>query len=208
MREYGVIIAARMGSRRLPGKALLPLKGIPMISFLINRLKSSKKISKMILATTKLPEDDLLPRTAEHDGISVFRGDRDDVVKRFVKAAEAFNMSYVVRVTGDCPFVDGASLDFCLEKCDRLSDFDLVTTKGNFPIGIDYEIYKSETMYQLHKTSLTLDEREHLTLPIYKRKHIYKIIRLNPPNSWPKTSFFLQLTLTRIINLPEIYLVR
>ena len=188
MRNCGVIIAARMGSRRLPGKAMLPLKGMPMISFLIKRLKSSKKMSNLVLATTSLQEDDILAKTAEDDGVTVFRGNRDDVVKRFVEAAAAFNLSHVVRVTGDCPFVDGDSLDYCLEKCDRLSEFDLVTTKGRFPIGIDFEIYKAETMAILHKKKLTSNEREHLTLPIYNRKEIFKIFLINPPVNWPATS--------------------
>ena len=187
MRDYSVIIAARTGSKRLPGKALLPLKGLPMISFLIRRLKTSKLTKQIILATTVLPEDDLLVWTAKQQGIGVFRGATEDVVERFVEAARAYNIAYVVRVTGDCPFVDGPSLDYCLAKCDLEKDFDLATTKGSFPVGIDYEIYNAETMSRLHEKTLTLDEREHLTLAIYKRSNSHKIVRVRPPDKWPKS---------------------
>ena len=188
MKNYSVIIAARTGSTRLPGKALLPLKGLPMISFLIRRLKTSELVKQLIFATTALPEDDLLVRTVGQEKIDVFRGDRDDVVGRFVETARAYNISYVVRVTGDCPFVDGSSLDYCIEECNQIDDFDLATTKGSFPVGIDYEIYNAEAMSRLHEKILTSDEREHLTLAMYNRPDSYKIVQLTPPEHWPKSS--------------------
>jgi spore coat polysaccharide biosynthesis protein SpsF len=186
MENYGVIIAARTGSRRLPAKALLPLNGIPMIAFIIRRLKRSTLVKSFILATTKLKEDDELESIAKNEGISVFRGETDDVVKRFVDAASEFNLNYVVRVTGDCPFVDGDSLDYCLNMVRQSEDFDLATTKGNFPVGIDYEIYNATTMKSLNQKRLTPEEREHLTLAFYNDPESFRIISLQPPNSWPK----------------------
>lgn len=186
MKRYGVIVAARTGSSRLPGKALLPLAGLPMIVFLLRRLKGSQRMAKLILATTTLTEDDRLANLVQEEGIAVFRGSRDDVVGRFVEAAAAHAMEYVVRITGDCPFVDGASLDHCLNQCDAAGDFDLATTKGRFPVGIDYEIYRAEAMAALHREELTADEREHLTLPIYNRPARFSILQLTPPTHWPE----------------------
>jgi spore coat polysaccharide biosynthesis protein SpsF len=188
MENYGVIIAARTGSRRLPAKALLPLNGIPMIAFMIRRLKRSTLVKSFILATTTLKEDDELESIAKNEGIAVFRGDTDDVVQRFVDAASKFNLNYVVRVTGDCPFVDGDSLDYCLNMARQCEDFDLATTKGNFPVGIDYEIYNATTMKSLNQKRLTPEEREHLTLAFYDDPQRFKILPLQPPNSWAKIS--------------------
>nr|MBF0222716.1 NTP transferase domain-containing protein [Desulfobulbaceae bacterium] len=188
MRKYGVILAARLGSQRLPGKALLPLQNTPMISFLIRRLQTSKQVSRIILATTKLPADDQLKAVAEKEGIDIFRGDRDDVVSRFVGAANHFNLEYVVRVTGDCPFVDGASLDYCIDQCNRHNSFEIASTKTKFPVGIDYEIYQAKAMATLHLEHLTADEREHLTLGMYNRPERFKKIQLLPPQDWPKIS--------------------
>ena len=185
-KDYGVIIAARTDSHRLYGKVLLPLKGIPLITFLIRRIRKSEIITQIILATTTLPEDDELVNIALSERINVFRGEKNNVVKRFVDAAAAYNWDYVVRVTGDCPFVNGASLDYCLMQCKQINWFDLATTKGNFPVGIDYEIYKTETLEMLNSETLTSDEREHLTLPIYNRSDRFHIVQLMPPDTWTR----------------------
>jgi spore coat polysaccharide biosynthesis protein SpsF (cytidylyltransferase family) len=175
-----------MGSHRLPGKALLPLIKIPMIVLLIKRLKQSKRISRFILATTTLKEDDQLVEKVLKENINIFRGQCDDVVHRYVKAADQYGIEYVVRVTGDCPLVDGKSLDYCIERCEELNGFDLATTKGNFPVGIDFEIFKAKSMKALAKKKLTKDEREHLTLGFYNREDQFKISRLQPPKHWPR----------------------
>lgn len=183
--KYGVIIAARTGSTRLPGKALLPLGDIPMITYLIRRLKPSKLADAIVFATTDLPEDDKLAEIVEKEGIPVFRGANNDVVERYVNAAKHFGFDYVVRVTGDCPFVDADTLDFCIERCKELDEFDLASTKKVFPIGIDYEIYRSDTMEKIHlQNTLSASEREHLTLYYYNNPTSYKIIYLHPQKNW------------------------
>jgi len=184
MKSYTIIIASRTGSKRLPGKALLPLNGIPMLQFLIKRLKSSKRVNNLILATTKLSPDDELEKIATNENINIYRGSENDVVKRFVEAARSDLSEYIVRVTADCPFVDGATLDYCIDQCEKFKTFDLATTKTKFPVGIDFEIYKKSTMADLHTQQLTEKEREHLTLPIYHRDNTYCVEYLKPLPSW------------------------
>lgn len=180
--KFGVIIAARMNSQRLPGKALLPFLGIPAIVFLLRRLKKSKLIHEIILATTVLPEDDVLAQKAKQEDIAVFRGSSDDVLSRYVEAARNRNFDYAVRVTGDCPFVDGPTLDFILAKCPELSEFDLVTTKPAYPHGIDYEIYPVKLLGKINSlTDLSPVDREHILNYLYRNEKKYKIFRLEPP---------------------------
>jgi spore coat polysaccharide biosynthesis protein SpsF len=174
-----------MGSHRLPGKALLPINGLPMIVFLIKRLKQSEKIHRFILATTTLKEDNQLVSEVKKEKVNIFRGQCDDVVSRYIDAADRHKLDYVVRVTGDCPLVDGQSLDHCIELCERLNDFDLASTKGYFPVGIDFEIYKAKSMKVLSRSELTRDEREHLTLGFYNRKDKFTLSPLLPPEHWP-----------------------
>lgn len=188
----GILIAARMGSTRLPGKALLPLGGVPMLSFLIRRLKPSTQSPFIALATTTRPEDDNLAALAAQEGISVFRGDELDVVKRYVDAAAHFRLSDVVRVTADCPFVSAETLDYVLRQCDASPGFDLATTKKNFPVGIDYEIYPASVMELLHEGGpLTAEDREHLTLHLDRRRGAFNVKEITPPLMWrePKISF-------------------
>lgn len=188
----GILIAARMGSRRLPGKALLPLGGVPMLSYLIRRLKPSRLAPSIALATTTLPEDDPLVALAAAEGIGVFRGDENDVVKRYVDAAAHFRLSEVVRVTADCPFVSAETLDYVLQHCDAQPGFDLATTKKNFPVGIDYEVYPAHVMELLHEGGpLTAEDREHLTLHMDRRRGAFTVREIAPPLMWkePRISF-------------------
>lgn len=185
MKRYGVIIAARTGSSRLPGKVLLPLQEVPLIVFLIRRLQSSLMAERIVLATTDSPGDDPLAAAAESEGLSVFRGDTNDVVKRYVEAASMYDMEYVVRVTGDCPFTSGKTLDYCLKKCDDWGPFDLASTKSYFPLGIDYEIYNAKKMQDLHESGkLSIEEREHLTLHMYNQRDKFDIKNIIPPDKW------------------------
>lgn len=183
--RIGVVVAARTGSTRLPGKALLPLAGKPMILFLLDRIRASRLCDVILFATTTLAEDDYLAATVELAGYSVFRGANDDVVARYVEAAGAYRLDHVARITGDCPFVDAESLDYCFEQAVSLAPFDLVTTKGEFPVGIDYEIYNAATMSKLHKSEgLGKEDREHLTLHLYRHPERFRMKQLQPRNEW------------------------
>ncbi len=179
--NFLVVIAARTGSSRLPGKALLPIMSVPVISFLIRRLKRSKLAKNILLATTKLTEDDVLVDTALQEGIEVFRGTTNDVLKRYVEAASLYSVQYIVRVTGDCPFVDGATLDMVLERCMGIEDFDLVTTKPAYPHGIDYEVYRKDLLAEINDRDISAEDREHILNYIYRDENGFKIVRLDPP---------------------------
>lgn len=184
--KVGVIVAARTGSSRLPGKALLPLGGVPMVLFLLRRLISLQN-AKVVLATTTLSSDDRLARLVTDAGVPVFRGDPVDLVQRYCDAAECFDFDTVVRVTADCPFVDAALIEYCLQQAQEIEEWDLATTKGQFPGGLDAEIYSADLMRRLNdSTSLSGEDREHLTLHLYKNH--YSVARLVPPADWPASS--------------------
>ena len=183
--KYGVIIGARTASSRLPSKALLPLKGLPMIVFLIKRLKSSQLANQIVFATSNLPQDDQLASVVSREGISVFRGDQSNVVKRYVEAAQMYGFEYVVRETGDCPFINSETLDYCIGSCMKWEKFDLATTKTLFPKGIDYEIYNASTMKELYDSAaLSPGDCEHLTLYFYNNKMKFNIRKIKPRPKW------------------------
>lgn len=183
--KYGVVIAARTGSTRLPGKALLPLQGMPMIVFLIRRLKDSAFPGILHLATTLKPEDDLLASVVRAEGIPVFRGEDSDVMCRYVCAADQFGLDYVVRVTADCPFLNVEILQYCLARCEEFDGFDLASTKGRFPVGIDLEIYRASVMRELHGSRLPdAADREHLTKYLYDHAAAYTVRYIDPSPDW------------------------
>lgn len=189
--SIGVIVAARTGSSRLPGKVLRPLGGVPMILFLLSRLAAARSVTQIVLATTDLVADNDLTRVVEDAGYPVFRGEQNDVVRRYVNAARHYAFDHVVRVTGDCPFVDAETLDYCVRQAAQRSPFDLATTKGCFPVGIDFEIYPAPLMAQLdHSGLLDASEREHLTLHLYDTPNDYKVIKLEPLPAWRTSAHF------------------
>jgi len=181
----GVIVAARISSTRLPAKAIMPFLGIPMLTFLLRRIKSSKYSHKLILATSLLPEDDKLEEIAENEGVLVYRGDLEDVTARYVNAAAEFKIDTVVRITGDCPFLNAELIDYCLSRASQNYPFDLCTTKGRFPIGLDAEIYPSSIIKKIDSQGvLSSEDREHLTLYLYNHRSQYRIVGIEPLEQW------------------------
>jgi spore coat polysaccharide biosynthesis protein SpsF len=182
--NVGVVVAARTLSSRLPGKALLPLQGMPMILFLLRRLQPLRRVTT-VLATTTLASDDELASVVEAAGVPVFRGADADVVARYVAAAACFGFDTVARVTGDCPFVDAELVDHCLAQCAAVAAFDLATTKGRFPVGLDVELYSAARMDALHAGGgLSAAEREHLTLYFYNHRDACTVHPLEPRPAW------------------------
>lgn len=183
--KTGVIVAARTGSSRLPGKALLPLLGIPMVSFLIRRLKPSVRIDCLMLATTRKPEDDRLERLAGEERILCFRGDENNLIKRYLDAARQYDIDRIVRVTADCPFVSAETLDHCLALCDTQTEYDLASTKKLFPVGVDYELFSRQRLAHLHERCRPTEaEREHLTLHMVNHPEKFNLMKLPPQPQW------------------------
>ena len=100
------IIQARMGSTRLPGKVMMPLAGKPILWHVIERSKKVKGVDEIVLATSTKKRDDVLAREAKKSGISVFRGSEDDVLARFVGAAQSAKGEILLRINADCPLFD------------------------------------------------------------------------------------------------------
>jgi spore coat polysaccharide biosynthesis protein SpsF len=184
--KVGVVVAARTASTRLPNKALMPLLNLPMVLFLLRRLRYVRD-ARVVLATTTLSSDDELCSLVERENISVYRGSPSDLVQRYCDIASKYEFETIVRITADCPFVDSELVNWCLEQASSLENYDLATTKGRFPVGLDVEIFSAKLMEQLNQNpALTVEDREHLTLFCYR--HNYKIARLSTPANWPKTT--------------------
>ena len=112
----GIIIQARMGSKRFPNKMVMPLSGIPIIDWVVRRVKKVKLADKIILATSNQAENDILVNRAIGYGMDIFRGDENDVLGRFTSAATDFELDTILRVCGDNPLS-------CPEEIDKLIAF-------------------------------------------------------------------------------------
>ena len=143
--KIGYLLIGRLKSTRLPKKLLLDIKGKPIISHLLDRLKLAKKVDKIIICTSTLEQDKPLCKIAKDNRVECFFGDPDDVLVRMLDAANHYNLDYILTITADCPFVDpnyaDAIVDTFLEtNADLIRQFDL--PHGVFSYGIKIEALK------------------------------------------------------------------
>ena len=138
-----------------------------------------------MLVTTTISADDFLVDIANNEGIDTFRFDpvlgRNDVLGAYSEAAQKYQYDYMIRVTADCPFVDGQSLDLVLAQAQAMDNFDLLTTKPSFPHGIDYEICPVSLLTRINQQAESDEEREHIFNYIYNREEQFEIVRVSPP---------------------------
>ena len=168
--KFGVIISCRYNSKRLPGKALLKFGKYSAISLLINRIKKSNYIKNIVLATSLQKEDNHIELEAKKNNIYIFRGSLNNVLNRYVKAAQFYGIEYIIRVTGDCPFIDGELIDKCIDQC-KSPESIIYSTKGNFPVGLDIEIIPTKFLEELNNNAEISDfNREHIISYFYNSK--------------------------------------
>ena len=105
------IIQARMGSKRLPGKSMADLAGKPVLWHVLERVKRSRQVDEIVLATTTKSEDDILVSVTGECRVSTFRGSEDDLVDSYYRAAKAYKTDVVVRICADNPVLEPEELD-------------------------------------------------------------------------------------------------
>ena len=164
-----------MESSRLPGKALLDLAGKPLLYHVIDRTLHIKNISKVILATSESNENYKLADLAQTMGVETFFGSALNVLERFYEAHKAYGGEYIMRITGDNPFVDpeyaSMALDMAIE-----SDSDLCSII-NLPLGVAVEIIKQEALIKSYKESTESHHLEHVTPYIKENENLFRINR-------------------------------
>ena len=172
----GCIIQARINSTRFPKKILKNLdEENSVLEFVINQLKYSKKIDKIVIATTTLIEDNTIEELAKTNNCDFFRGSEKDVLNRYFQCAEHFKFKTIVRITSDCPLIDPEIVDKVIDKFEK-SDFDYVsnTFEKTFPKGLDVEIFSFDILKIMWKNAKLPSEREHVTKYILN-KNEFKI---------------------------------
>jgi len=160
-----IVLQARMGSLRLPGKSLAPIAGRTLLARVVERLRTRADLP-VVLATTTLLEDDLLCEEAERLEIAVLRGSADDVLGRYAFAASVLGVSAIVRATADNPAVDLDSPFRTLEILQR-SGADYVVDYG-LPLGGTVEAIAVPALVRAAALATDADDREHVT-PFIRR---------------------------------------
>jgi spore coat polysaccharide biosynthesis protein SpsF len=181
MEDVVVLIQARAGSSRLPGKVLLPLGDRPVLAHVVERCRAAE-VGPAVVATTALTADDAVAAAAREAGAAVFRGAADDVLGRFAAAAAIFPARHYVRITADCPFLDASVLAACV-RAHVAGGFDFTYNDviSDFPRGSDVEVMTAALMFWLEKNRGDAASREHVTPFLYDQPGGWKIHRLPRP---------------------------
>ena len=173
------IIQARMGSTRLPNKVLMDLNGKSVLENIIDRLKKSSCIDKIIVATSINAENIVIEKLCESKEISCFKGSEDDVLDRYYQTCNFFGISEsdnIVRITADCPLIDYNVIDKIIEKhLEDNNDYTSNTIVPTFPDGLDCEVFTFASLEDSWKNACLSSEREHVTLYIKNHPEIFKI---------------------------------
>lgn len=176
-RKVAAIVQARMGSTRLPQKVMLPILDNPLLFYVVSRLKEAKTLSQIIIATTENPKDKAIVDFCKAEKIPYFIGSEENVLDRYLKAARAFGVDVIVRITSDCPLIDPEVVDKIVSlflNVNPTFDFISNTLTRSFPRGLDVEVFSFEA---LEKSSLgaSIEEKEHVTLGMLRNPSEFSI---------------------------------
>ncbi len=169
--KTGIIIQARLGSTRLPGKVLKPIhdgEGASVIEQIIKRAKNVKNVDIVILATSNKKTDDALVSFLEKNvDVEIFRGSEANVLSRYYDAAVKYDLDQVVRLTGDNPCIDANSITDAIQNHQEKSA-DYSYTSG-LPLGMNVEVVKTSALKVAVEEGVTAPDQEHVTY--YVRNH-------------------------------------
>lgn len=176
-----VIIQARMASTRLPGKVMKDLAGKPVLWHIVDRVKHSFFLNEIIIATTTNPEDDVIESACKSWNILVFRGNSENVLKRYCDAIYFLEsgkpkIDYIIRITGDCPLIDPTIIDKVFSAA-SLGHFDYAsnTNPPTFPDGLDVEVISRDILFMANEKAILKSDREHVTPFIWKNPTFKKL---------------------------------
>lgn len=174
------VVQARMSSERLPGKVLTLVRGKPMLSYLLDRLKQSQELDGVVVATSDQTSDDRIAAFAESADVGCYRGSLEDVASRLVAAAEMVEADALVRVSGDSPLLDSALVDTLVALYRKNDRVDLVTNvqKRTFPKGQSVEVVALASLRQIYESGLSIGEREHVTSHFYMHPDRFSIVNV------------------------------
>jgi spore coat polysaccharide biosynthesis protein SpsF len=168
-----------MGSSRLPGKVLMDLEGKTALEHVVRRTQRCREIDQVVVATAKLPTDDVIVRACAQMQVPVFRGSDSDVLDRFASAARAFEAEICVRITSDCPLIDPEVSGEIIRSFKQASPpLDYASNKipQSYPRGLDTEVFTFEALERTWRQATQHYERTHVTIYMYEHPEQFRLL--------------------------------
>ncbi|MBK9292959.1 MAG: NTP transferase domain-containing protein [Oligoflexia bacterium] len=168
-------LQARMSSTRLPGKILTDLHGKPLYLHVYESISKILNVKDVVIVTSIDPTDDPFCIELEKRGLKYFRGDLDNVLKRFCNALNKHPTPWVMRINCDSPLIKPVVIQQAIDEFNE--SYDLITNvfPRSFPKGQSVEIIKSERLKELLNFNLNADQKEHVTKYFYDYPERFKI---------------------------------
>jgi spore coat polysaccharide biosynthesis protein SpsF len=180
--NLGIIIQARTGSTRMPNKMVTPFyQDMTLFELLVSRIKIALPNMTIILATSSSEKDDILERYAKNIGLLTFRGNEENVLERFICAAEEFNITKIIRVCADNPLLDLDALKYQIEQFSKKDvDYWCYSLRNGTPsikthYGFWTEAVKLEALKKIRLQTVRKDYLEHVTNYIYENENQFSI---------------------------------
>ena len=171
-----IIVQARMGSTRLPGKVLQPIQGRTMLERVCRRASRSFLADELLVATSASPQDDAIVAECRRIGVPWFRGNEEDVLERFYLAALSRRTDAVVRVTADCPLIDDQIIDkVILAMLQSRPDYAANILPRTYPRGLDTEVFTVEALERAWDQAELPYERVHVTPYFYRHPELFRL---------------------------------
>ncbi len=186
MKSIGVVIQARMGSTRLPGKVLRRIGDRPLLGHVIGRLDSLQHPARIVIATSDLHQDDPIVSWAAGARQIVFRGSETDVLARYAACATVHRFLHVIRLTADNPFTDVEELDNLI-RLHIDGAFDYTHSFGSLPIGVGAEIFTFDALMKSEREGNAPHHREHVNEYAQENPHIFRtgVLSVSPDKHAP-----------------------
>lgn len=192
-----IIVQARMGSSRLPGKVLKEVCGKSLLAHLIARLREVPAVgtgshkATIVVATTVEQSDDAIVEECEKLGVCAIRGSEDDVLDRFVQAARAVNAETVLRITADCPLLDPKLVTLTIDEYfQRGVEYLSNGAPGYLPLGMSVEVMSRAALERAGREANEAYQREHVTPYLYEDETRFQSAKIGWPQAmrleWPE----------------------
>jgi spore coat polysaccharide biosynthesis protein SpsF len=173
-----IVVQARMGSSRLPGKVMLPVMGKSVLARIIERLQHVKYPVTLVIATSENSEDDIIAREAKALKVARYRGSPTNLLDRHYQAVKELDAQYVLKIPSDCPLIDPQIVDHALDYffkqnpgCDYVSNLHPAT----YPDGNDVEIMTMDCLERTWRNARKPMELEHTTPYIWENPELFNI---------------------------------
>lgn len=178
MTRIAGVLQARMGSSRLPGKAMRPLAGKPLVWHMIDRMRRTGLCEQIVLATTTDPRNGPLIEFAQREGLAVVtEDDEDDLAARIAHAARLSGADFLLKTGGDCPLVDVDVMRSMVETAvARDADFTSNRVRWTFPLGLSCDVVSAKAVLWCDENLAKPEDRELFALYIRDHPDRFKVV--------------------------------